>query len=309
MAHEQEYLCKDKPKSTVKVTDLSYVPHADKPEVIKKQNQESESRPRILYGDQLELAKIPVKAPAFVIKESDIKRFKKGPHPYLTNRAISVETQSAYEVRDNAWANRVVFPIRAWDGELRGYSQRIAYDGPLCPKCDREIGCGKDMKYKCECGALHAKYMHSKGFKRNSVLYGEWLYENGCVPVICEGMTDVQNLYEKGLRPPFALPLGVMGGSAARSQVQRILEKFPGKTIYIVRDHDDPEKYAELPEGKAPGDIMAETLGATIKMMSPDTEVVHLIPKMGQDPGDLTEDQVFWVKLAIEDGLTGELLV
>ena len=304
MAYEQEYLCGEKPKA--KVSDLSYVPLADKPALAK----EWKDLPRApLYGNQLELSPAPEKHPEVVVKETDIAKFQKGDHPYLTSRCFSSDTQSAYEVRKNTWGKRVVFPIRDWEGALRGYSQRRAYNGPNCPKCDREIGCGKDMKYKCECGALHAKYLHSKGFRRNSVLYGEWLYEDGCVPVVVEGMTDAHNLYQKGLRPPFALPLGVMGGSAAESQIRRILEKFPGKTIYVARDHDDPDKYPELPDGKAPGDIMAETLEATVKMLSPDTEVVHFIPNRGQDPGDLSETQVFWMKLAIEDGMKGELLV
>ena len=131
-----------------------------------------------------------------------------------------------------------------------------------------------------------------RAFEKSELLYGEWLYKPGCFPVIVEGMTDAMNLYQKGMKPPFAVPLGVMGGSAAESQIQRILDVFPKGPIVIMRDHDDPEKYPELPPGVAQGDIMASSLESGIKMLDDSRRVIQVYPPIGSDPGDLSTSQV-----------------
>ena len=306
MAHTQARLCDEEEDEDVKLTSLSYVPLADKPMVERPPRKKSEPI-RSVYGQQLKLDGAPKRVEAKPISESDYTRHKEAGSRYLLERGISLETQKRYGVRINTWGRRVVFPIRDWSERLVGMSQRRTYEGPNCPKCGREIGCGKDMKYRCECGALNAKYLHSKGFRKSTVLYGEWLKHEDCTPVLVEGMTDVLNLYEKGLKPPVALPLGVMGGSASREQLQRVIDAFPGKPVFIIRDSDDPEQYPELPDGVAPGDVTAEGIESTLKTLKPDIEVVHVIPGLGKDPGALSEDEVFQVVEAISLDRTGSI--
>jgi hypothetical protein len=303
MHHYAEWLFGDK---TVAPNRLEYVPLAEKPR-LKEQDVE---RPKgFLTGAQLTLSGTlsGTLSEAPKVSEADLLKFQRGPSKYLLSRSISAETQTAYEVKSNPWRSRVVFPIRDWEGALVGYSQRRCYEGPTCPRCMADIGAGNDMRYKCECGMLNAKYLHSTGLKKSTLLYGEWLATPGCAPVIVEGMTDVLNLYEKGLRPPDAVPLAVMGGSASESQVRRLLKYAPFGPIVIIRDHDDPAKYTDLPNGKGPGDMMAEALEATIKLVSPGMEVLHVIPPMGMDPGDLSHAQVSIVLQAIKQETSGIL--
>jgi hypothetical protein len=284
-AHHQAWMFEE---GTVSPTRLEYIPLADKPGIKKLERQTDGDTRRPIYGSQLSLEGKAVIEHAKPIDESDLDKFKLQASSYLSARGLSEGTQWAYNVRVNPWGHRVVFPIRDWTGTLVGASQRRTYEGPNCPKCGADVGSGHDMKYKCACGTINAKYLHSKGFKKSAVLYGEHLYTPGCVPVIVEGMTDVLNLYENGLRPPVALPLAVMGGSAVESQVRRLLDRFPTGPVFVIRDHDDPSKYKDLPPGKGPGDLMAEGLEAAIRMLAPGRSVVHVIPPLGSDPGDLT---------------------
>lgn len=305
-AHYQAWMFEEE---VIPPTRLEYIPLADKPGIKQSERSRQDVPVKSIYGSQLSLEGKVVIEEVKPIDESDLSKFKDGPAAYLLERGLSKKTQEAYNVRMNPWGHRVVFPIRDWSGTLVGMSQRRVYEGPKCPKCSADIGAGSEMKYKCDCGTINAKYMHSKGFRKSTVLYGEWLYEIGCVPVVVEGMTDVQNLYEMGLRPPVALPLAVMGGSAAESQVRRLLEKFPTGPVFVIRDHDDPTKYKDLPAGKAPGDLMAEGFEAAVRMIAPDRQVVHVIPTLGKDPGDLTRTEVSLVIDAIVERRSGTLAI
>jgi len=304
-AHEQARLLdEDYSPATKKATVYDPAPYS--PKILPGDNEPMKH----LHSVQLNLSgRVSQVAAAKPLTERDYNRFRGGPSKLLLQRGISRYTQARYGIRLNMWSRRIVMPIRDWEGKLQGWSQRRTHEGPDCFKCEASIlnKRGDDLVHKCPaCGMFYPKYMHSKGFKRNQNLYGEWLYEPGCVPVMVEGMTDAHNLFEKNLRPPFALPLGVMGGSAADTQVERLLLQFPDGPIFTIRDHDDPEEYPDLHSiapGKAPGDLMVEGLEAHVFMLDPSRPVFHIIPPMKCDPGTLDFDQVDVVRAFMESAI------
>ena len=136
----------------------------------KNQAKERKERKTSFYHSvQLDLSgKVSMAAPPKIISERDYRRFKEGPSDYLLFRGFTAHTQNAYGVRLNDWSKRVVFPIREWDGTLKGFSQRLVWEKETCFKCGTSIikDNGK-MVHRCqECGKIYAKYMHSKGFRK-----------------------------------------------------------------------------------------------------------------------------------------------
>lgn len=303
----QEWLLSEK---KVFPTKMSYVPMGAKPELSTSYEPPKPVKP-ILNGEQISMPKMAV-VTAEKPSEADLSKFKTGPCDYLTSRGFSPRAQELLDVRVNVWAKRVVFPVRVWSGELLAWSQRRLYEGPSCPKCGTHIGQGKDMDYKCKgCGKWNAKYLHSKGFRKSNMLYGEWLHLGSGVPLLMEGMTDVLNLVDKSLEDgelsSEIVPLSIMGGAPSSNQVHRLLSAFPQGNIYVVRDNDDPNNYPDLPKGKSPGILMAETLEAMIRQVDPSRSVVHIIPAINKDPGDLTQDEVCDIISFIRTGSTGSL--
>ena len=248
-------------------------------------------------GIQLDLNGGVVKSePPRTYTESDFERYKVGDLSYMKDRGFTDEVLDAYQIRHNPRDHRVVFPIRDWDGVIKGVSQRLVWDKDWCHRCKASLLNDEgERHYKCpSCRKLYAKYLHSKGLRRNEVLYGEWLHEDGCIPVLVEGMTDVMNLWQHGMNPANGfLPLAVMGSHPGRWQIGRVLEKCPDVPVVVVCDRDDPANYPDLPEGVAPGDLMLEKVREYAHAREPDRRVIEVVPdRFGVDPGDLLENHV-----------------
>jgi len=185
----------------------------------------------------------------------------------------------------------VVFPSRDWGGKLVGVTKRLYWPNKWCYRCktsliDKEASKkrGKEkLHHRCpKSGLYYSKYMHSSGPWRNTVLYGEWLYGKGAIPVIVEGSTDAMNLWEKGLRPPEASPLGVFGAIPGKEQIGRLLEKIPeGVPVVVLADNDQA------------GDNMAMYIREFVEQIDPDRDVIiGKVPDEVKDPGDMTQEQV-----------------
>ena len=307
MSHEMDMLMGEKPRPELK--SLEYAPLADKPRVA-----HAEPHQKYTTGVQVDLmGRVQIAPPPKPISESDLQRFESGPNAYMTSRGYAPDVQEAFGIRTNTWTRRVVFPIRTWDGELVGWSQRRTHEGDDCWKCGSDIINRKlllekgerDLVNRCDkCGTMYAKYMHAAGFKRNKQFYGEWLYKPGVVPVIVEGMTATMNPYRRGLCPPLALPLAIMGGKPGAEQIDRLLQKFPDGPIFVLRDHDDPSLYPMLPDGVGPGDEMAASVRQMISFRDPSRDVVDIVPPPYLDPGDLTDAHV----AAVTDVIYGRVI-
>lgn len=291
-------------EAETKVSRLDYQPFGDRP-TVKRSAKPVDHIP--VTGVQLDLGGRAVsseKAPPFT--EDQIQRYPKKYPLYMLDRGFTRETMDKFDVRINAQDRRVVFPIRDWDGAPKAVSQRLVWNEDHCMRCNSSIlnDDGSRM-YRCKnCGKMYSKYLHSKGFRRNDVLYGEWLIQDEShdgieFVVIVEGMTDVMRVWQLGMRPENGfLPLAVMGAYPGESQIRRILSRAPWASIVVMKDWDDPSKYPDLPPGMAPGDVMVEKVREYATMIRRESRVMEITPReMGMDPGDYSEADV---KIAME---------
>ena len=133
------------------------------------------------------------------------------------------------------------------------------------------------------------------------MLYGEWLYKEGAVPVVSEGTTDSMRLWQYGVRPPLASPMSVLGAHPGEHQVRRLLYHVPGLPIIIVRDNDSPTE--EHPDG--PGADLFKWFKNYVAQMEPGRVVVEITP-YSKDAGEMEEAEVLAVRRAVEAVLAGE---
>jgi hypothetical protein len=295
---------------------MDYKPFGDRA-VEKKGAPKPTYRP--VVGVQLDLqGRVAKRLPPKPFREKDFQRFKRGNQQYMRGRGFTDEVIDAYEVRENPGDRRVVFPIRDWDGTIKGVSQRLVWDQDWCFRCKTSLLTGKvgpdgtpQLHYKCpKCRKLYAKYLHSKGLRRNEVLYGEWLCTDEVrAVVLVEGMTDVLNLWQHGMRPANGiLVLGVMGSHPGEWQIARVLAHLPSVPVVVVRDRDDPDEHPELPEGVAPGDLMVEKVRKYVHAREPERVVFEIVPDtLKVDPGDFLENHVQVAIGVIEEVVKGGL--
>lgn len=152
---------------------------------------------------------MPVTEKNAALDEAVLDDFKPLPSQvaeYLQERGISRKVMETWEIGYHRGKRRVSIPIRDADGNLVSVSGR-AYAGQS------------------------PKYLHSP-FKRNLVLYGEHLAEEGGVAYLCEGFFQTMALWQAGYRSPLAR----MGTHLSREQAAYIVKRF--SSLVIVPDGD-----------------------------------------------------------------------
>lgn len=162
-----------------------------------------------------------------------------------TNRRLTDETISKWELRWHEGARRIAIPIRSIEGKLVGVSGR-AFDGQK------------------------PKFLHSTGFRKDFYLYGERFCTKGAPGYLTEGFFDVMYLHQHGINA-----FAIMGSYLSVVQVEKCASLF--SRVIIVPDGDKPGmeaagrlyeqlsprmpvKISPMAEGKDPDDLTEEEL-------------------------------------------------
>jgi DNA primase len=200
-------------------------------------------------GNQMSLevlTEMPVlpesKLSAFEKPSGDVLRYLRG------KRKLSDLTISLWELLWDPEKDRIIVPLRNARGELVATSGRAFYDWQK------------------------PKYMHSKGFKRDLLLYGEnqlFLPEDGVKSVgyVVEGFFDVIKLWQHGYDNVQA----IMGSYLSKTQEQKLVDSFDAVVI--------------VPDGDKAGYEAADRMQTQLKKRLRCTVVPM---PFGYDPDDLT---------------------
>lgn len=229
----------------------------------------------------------------------DIYRPYAGSVPrYALERGLTIETCKEWELGHDREMKRLLFPIRDRLGRLVAISGRIYVDD--CPRCggiwirpcegcgepesahfeeDGERRCANGDTYRptrpccAQCGMMQPpKYLHSKGFKRNSILYGEHRQEeapDGRVYVV-EGHLDMIKMWQAGYRPVVAL----LGSHPGEAQVEKLIRGW--------------DRIVVVPDGNQAGEDMGRKV---MQMVASRIPVRFVKLADGLDPGAMTEEQ------------------
>jgi hypothetical protein len=199
---------------------------------------------------------------------------------YLRDRGISDAAVAAWELGWSPWNKRVMFPVKDAAGRLVATSGRLVDPNPICRKCRQPfIVRVEGEKQVCACGDREpAKYMHSKGFKRNRMLYGEHLKAPGeTVVYVVEGHLDAVNMWQLGYRSVVAL----FGSAPGDEQVERLVRGW--SKIVVIADGDDA------------GRKLATEMQEMVDERVPVTAVLLPASMPGKrerpDPGNLTAEE------------------
>ncbi len=127
---------------------------------------------------------------------------------------------------------RLVFPVRAKDGSLVGYTARTYWTGDHCFRCGTSLIVDDVKKKNCpKCSQSYVKYKHHPGTWRRTSAYGAETVQ-GQPSIIVEGTTDVLNLRKLGI----AAPIAILGASPSPGQIQLISDL--SKDIAVMGDGD-----------------------------------------------------------------------
>lgn len=183
---------------------------------------------------------------AKVLNDSDLTRFKdlssdafaylQGPKRQLTQASID-----AWELGSSD--GRIVIPMRDHEQRLVGISKR-AIDPNTKPK-----------------------YLHSTGFKRDLLLFGESKKIQGCTARLVEGHFDVIWLWQAG----YSNAVGLMGSYPSKEQIEKIVLWFSNVVIFG--------------DGDVAGSKMATSTCEVLKSRIP---VRIATPLEGKDPNEHT---------------------
>jgi len=232
------------------------------------------------------------------LDESVLDEFRSEPHPYLRDRGFSLAAWDAWGLmwEENRSGDRIVFPIRDADGRLLAYSRRVTWDKPVCQWCGATSGVRfgsmrkkGDPKSKGGCPRcrnrwIWPKYQHSKGFKRNLLLYGEHMINRDLRKgVVVEGNLDPIRLWQFGVQNAVATlgaSPGLGGPDSANGrpaeQLYRLGTIFDD--ILVIADGDKA--------GRSMGRIIQDYFHGW-----PVSVRVEVCPD-GRDPGDMEPDDL-----------------
>jgi hypothetical protein len=274
-----------------RIDELEYVGSGRKP--VAKRDMKPVVMPRVTtadgrpWFDYLAVFKAD-QTPA--LEESSYAPFKGSVPQYAYDRGLTPETCKAWELGNDTWKKRLLFPLRDRNKRLMAVSGRL-YEQRVCVRCRGPLvieleGGERVPKFEIteeqkdraataafcgKCGAVEPpKYMHSKGFKRNLMLYGEHMmdpkYRTGYV---VEGHLDVVVPWQYGYRNVF----GLLGSGPGQSQIERLV-MFCDRVV-TIGDGDAagrgmnakvaemingriPVESRELPDGRDPGGLTRE---------------------------------------------------
>jgi 5S rRNA maturation endonuclease (ribonuclease M5) len=179
-------------------------------------------------------------------------------------RGLTIDTCREWELGHDKNGCRLLFPMRDRGGRLVAISGRlyrcskcgleppetispnvctacghIEYgdmeDGIHCSACDHsELKRQRAVCAKCH-GRASPKYLHSKGFKRNLMLYGENRYKvdrtDGRIYLV-EGHLDALSMWQAGYRPVNA----ILGSYPSESQIEKVIRD--NERVVVVGDGD-----------------------------------------------------------------------
>jgi len=217
---------------------------------------------------------------------------------YALDRGLTIETCKEWDLGHDPRMKRLLFPIRDRKGRLVAVSGRIYVDN--CPKCggtwirpcdkcgcleeehiveDDQVLCIDGSVYQptrahcSNCGMMQQpKYLHSKGFPRRFILYGEHRQEkapDGRVYVV-EGHLDMIKMWQFGYRPVVAL----LGSHPSPPQIEKLIQYW--QKIIVVPDGNQ----AGTDMGKRVKKMVADRIEVTVKKVPDKT-----------DPGAMTFHQ------------------
>lgn len=160
-----------------------------------------------------------------VLDEAILDEFERVPHPYMLRRGFSQEVMTEWEIayaKTGPFANRIVIPIRDENGQLVGFSGRLATDDRVALE-------------------EHGKYKNMMDFSSGAVLFGlnkakPFVQRDG-IMVLVEGFFDVINCAQAGLRNVCA----TMGTSILPEQIDLVLKY--ASTVYLAYDNDGQAGY------------------------------------------------------------------
>lgn len=226
------------------------------------------------------------------LPEEQFKLYASSIPRYALERGLTVETCKAWGLGHDQSGQRLLFPIRDRKGRLMAISGRlyatrcVACNGEwkaLCGTCGYPEGEHVSESDFCEtfrpqraecvkCGRPEPpKYLHSKGFKRNLILYGEQMLDkaaDGRVYVV-EGHLDMMLLWQFGYRPVVAL----LGSHPGDPQIEKLIAYW--------------RKAIVIGDGNQAGRDMAQRVKHKVADRIP-VSVVGL--EEGLDPGKLVQE-------------------
>lgn len=210
-----------------------------------------------------------------------------------SKRNLTPETISEWELGSGQdWQGfpRISIPVRDNENRLIGISkrrvEREGKDGkwsalptlnPLhmyqpCGECkgNRIPGC-EICSGEGKVETKSPKFLHTKGFKRDLVLFGEHKIVKGRTAYIVEGHFDVIGLWQAGYRNALA----IMGSYPSRQQVEKLVRWFTNVVI--------------LGDGDPAGSQMARSVEEALRSRMP-ARIAETI--LGRDPDQYTDGQL-----------------
>ena len=173
-------------------------------------------------------------------------------------RKLTQKTIDEWEIGWDEEDRRIMLPIRNNDGRLVAYSGRL-FESPGEVRLNHK-------------GKRAPKYLHSKGFKRDYLLYGEHLRKSYLrTGYVMEGFFDVVYLWQLGYRNVFAI-MGTYLSEIQQKKIKRWCEH-----VIVITDGDEP--------GREMGKTVSEAL-------RPDVVAVEAHCPEGLDVNDLTPEEL-----------------
>ena len=149
---------------------------------------------------------------------------------YLHRRGISFGSVKDWSLGFDASNQQVLIPVFDKDRRLVAISRRKTVDGCIgCGAVDSRPGRPCDR-----CGRfVPPKYMHSKGFKKSLVLFGEDKAVPGDRVYVVEGQFDAIAMWQHGYRPVVA----TLGAIPSQYQMDSLRRRW--EFVVCVTDGDD----------------------------------------------------------------------
>lgn len=209
-----------------------------------------------------------------IMGEEEYAEFKGRVPIYAMDRGLSLTSCRCWELGHDRQRKRLLFPVRDWRGFLVGVSGRTYVNG--CETCGAVLD--KDYGVCTSCGTVvQGKYLHTTGYRRDMVLYGEHKYDRDWpTGILVEGNLDVVKLWQWGYRNVVAS----FGSGVSEGQLRRLAFFF--KKLVVVGD----------------GDKAGEKMMTTVQdALSERMEVVTVKLPKDVDPGGMSAfDADFFLK-------------
>ena len=182
---------------------------------------------------------------------------------YLAKRQISEETAELLQLRYDPDEHRVLFPVFSGEAnQLFGFTGRAVFDAP-------------------------AKVKDYSGLKKDRLILGEQLIQEGKPILLVEGLFAYANMYEI-CADDFCSPIASMGSRLSDAQRDLIVEfQLP---VYLLYDNDEAGQQGLYGPKRKNGSY--EGGGAIDQLKDHVPTYIAEYPTGVQDPDNLTTDDV-----------------